>query len=285
MAAMFDDVVDYVQSNPALVAGVVLAFVIVAVTQGVVSAALGARSGVLKTDYQPYTLERRTRVSHNTILLRFALPFPDSTLGLPLGRHLSVQATLDGRPARRPYTPTSSPNAAGHFELLVKVYPSPHGLMSRHLESLSIGDTLDVRGPLGKFSYKAGNHTRINMVCGGTGITPMWQVFRAILSNPADDTPISLVFANVTEDDILLREEIESLAETHPQFDVYFVLNDPPEGWGMGVGFVTKDILLERFGEAEAGSIALMCGPPPMNKAMKGIVAELGYKDGQVFKF
>ena len=37
------------------------------------------------------------------------------------------------------------------------------------------------------------------MIAGGTGITPMLQVIREILSNPEDKTEISLIFANQSE--------------------------------------------------------------------------------------
>lgn len=286
MAKLLDQVYDYVQDNPALLAGIVLAVLIVGVTQAVVSASLtGLRSGALTTDYSRYELISRTRITHNTILYRFALPRPDMRLGLPLGRHLSLRAIVDGKEVRRPYTPTSPIDARGYFELLVKIYPAPHGLMSRHLESLSVGDFVEARGPLGRFSYKRGAYSRLNMVAGGTGITPMFQVLAHLLRDPRDTTRIALVFANVSADDILLREELDALAAQHPRFTVYYVLNSPPVGWSDGVGFVTKDMLFEQFGEAGNGALALMCGPPPMNKAMKGCLAELGYKDGQLFKF
>jgi len=47
-------------------------------------------------------------VSHNTKLLRFEIPFGRS-LGLPIGRHISVKATIEGNKVVRPYTPTSRP--------------------------------------------------------------------------------------------------------------------------------------------------------------------------------
>lgn len=186
---------------------------------------------------------------------------------------------------RRPYTPVSSDSERGHFELLIKVYPAPHGLMSRHLDSLRLGETVDMRGPLGKFTYARNSYRRLNMVCGGTGITPMWQVFRAILEDPADETEISLVFANVTEDDILMRDQLDQMAETYDKFFVYYVLEEPPARWRGGVGYVTQPILEEHFGPPQSDYLALMCGPPPMNKAMKTILANIGYKDDQVFKF
>ena len=54
------------------------------------------------------------------------------------------------------------------------------------------------------------------MIAGGTGITPMLQLIRAILKDPRDKTKMWLVFANQTENDILLRTELEEVASNHP---------------------------------------------------------------------
>lgn len=47
---------------------------------------------------------------------------------------------------------------------------------------------------------------------GGTGITPMLQVADHILANPDDKTRVSLVFANVSESDILLKRRASEAA-------------------------------------------------------------------------
>ena len=52
---------------------------------------------------------------------RFALPKPTDVLGLPIGQHISVQAEIDGKQVMRSYTPTSSDDDKGHFDLLIKV--------------------------------------------------------------------------------------------------------------------------------------------------------------------
>ncbi|PXF40795.1 NADH-cytochrome b5 reductase 1 [Gracilariopsis chorda] len=285
MASIIDQAIDYARENPGVVAGTCLAVLVIGVTQIVLTTASTSTSGALTTTYEEYPLLEKRRVSHNTRIFRFALPSENAKLGLPLGRHISLRTVIDGKEVRRPYTPISPEDCRGYFELMLKIYPAPHGLMSRYLDSLRIGEAVDVRGPLGKFSYTRNAYRRMNMVCGGTGITPMWQVFRAILSDPGDTTEISLVFANVTEDDVLLRDELDEIARTERRFSVYYVLNNPPSGWDGGVGFVTKDILEDRFGKPDDHTLVLMCGPPPMNKAMKAIVAEMGYPDSQVFKF
>ena len=52
---------------------------------------------------------------------RFALPRPDDVLGLPIGQHISVSADIGGKEITRSYTPTSSDDDLGYFDLLIKV--------------------------------------------------------------------------------------------------------------------------------------------------------------------
>ena len=83
--------------------------------------------------------------------------------------------------------------------------------MSQYLDSLSIGDTILCRGPSGKvvycgrglFSIKEPGKPerkrvarRVGLIAGGTGITPMLQILRAVLKDGEDDTEVSLLFAN-----------------------------------------------------------------------------------------
>ena len=60
------------------------------------------------------------------------------------------------------------------------------------------------------------SYKKINMIAGGTGITPMLQLIRAALKNPEDTTQMALLFCNQTEEDILLREELEEAAAGAP---------------------------------------------------------------------
>lgn len=49
------------------------------------------------------------------------MPRKDAKLGLPIGQHVSVMAEINGKQISRSYTPTSSDDDLGHFDLLVKV--------------------------------------------------------------------------------------------------------------------------------------------------------------------
>lgn len=56
---------------------------------------------------------------------------------------------------------------------------------------------------------------KIGMLAGGTGITPMLQIIGAVVRE-GSALEMSLVFANKSEDDILLRDMIEGLVSLDP---------------------------------------------------------------------
>jgi cytochrome-b5 reductase len=229
----------------------------------------------------------RQAANLQTTSYRFGLPNPDDVLGLPIGQHISVQAEINGKPIMRSYTPTSSDDDKGHFDLMIKAYEK--GNISRYMSLLSVGQRVRIKGPKGQFNYHPGLSTHLGMIAGGTGITPMLQIIRAILKNPHDKTRVSLIYANVTFDDILLKEELDHLAENHPdRFTIYYVLNEAPEqGWDGGIGFVTKDMIHYHMPAPKEDIKVLMCGtcimyelvdsvtnieyvgPPPMMTVMK----------------
>ena len=49
-------------------------------------------------------------------------------LGLPIGQHIQVSAWINGKDIMRSYTPTSSDEDLGHFDLLIKVRAVTCGL-------------------------------------------------------------------------------------------------------------------------------------------------------------
>lgn len=63
---------------------------------------------------------------------------------------------------------------------------------------------------------------------------------------------------------------MQQLVERHPQqFDVYHVLNQAPDAsWTQGVGFITKQIIEERLPKPANDIKVLVCGPPPLVKAV-----------------
>jgi cytochrome-b5 reductase len=147
----------------------------------------------------------------------------------------------------RSYTPISGDHQPGFFDLLIKSYPT--GNISKHMASLVVGQTIKVRGPKGAMVYSPNMVRHFGMIAGGTGITPMLQIIRAVIRGrpTGDKTEIDLIFANVNAEDILLREDLDQLAKDDKSFRVHYVLNNPPENWEGGVGFVTPEMITVRI--------------------------------------
>ncbi|XP_010881833.2 NADH-cytochrome b5 reductase 2 [Esox lucius] len=253
-------------------------------------------------------LTEKEDISHDTKRFRFALPTPTHILGLPIGQHVYLSAKVNGSLVIRAYTPVSSDQDRGFVDLVVKIYrknthPSypEGGKMSQHLDTMSIGDKIDFRGPNGLLVYtgngkfairpdkkseaKVRKFKHLGMIAGGTGITPMLQLIRSITADPADQTKCSLIFANQTEKDILLRKELEEVLKSHPdQLNLWYTLDKPPPAWKYGSGFVNADMMKEHLPPASSDVLIVMCGPPPMiQHACLPNLSKLGHKTENTF--
>lgn len=64
----------------------------------------------------------------------------------------------------RPYTPTSVETLAGYVDFVIKDYPQ--GVMSSHVHSLKVGDTIDIKGPFEKWNWEKKPVAQVGMVAG-----------------------------------------------------------------------------------------------------------------------
>ncbi|KAK2086278.1 NADH-cytochrome b5 reductase 1 [Saguinus oedipus] len=235
---------------------------------------------------------------------------PYVALCMSPGKHIYLSARIDGSLVIRPYTPVTSDEDQGYVDLVIKVYlKGVHpkfpegGKMSQYVDSLKIGDVVEFRGPSGLLTYTGKGHfniqpnkksppeprvaKKLGMIAGGTGITPMLQLIRAILKVPEDPTQCFLLFANQTEKDIILREDLEELQARYPnRFKLWFTLDHPPKDWAYSKGFVTADMIREHLPAPGDDVLVLLCGPPPMVQlACHPNLDKLGYSQKMRFTY
>ena len=68
----------------------------------------------------------------------------------------------------------------------------------------------------------------------------MLQIVRDVFKSE-EDTRLWLLFANQTEEDILLREEIEDIQRQYPnRFSFMYTLDRPSDSWTYQKGFINK---------------------------------------------
>eukprot|EP01062_Namystynia_karyoxenos_P066448 TRINITY_DN60365_c0_g1_i1.p1 TRINITY_DN60365_c0_g1~~TRINITY_DN60365_c0_g1_i1.p1 ORF type:complete len:389 (+),score=129.89 TRINITY_DN60365_c0_g1_i1:132-1169(+) len=249
------------------------------------------------SEFRRFPLEWAKPLTHDTKILRFALPSMHRRMGLDVASCIVTRCKDEkGGEVIRPYTPISQDYQNGFFDILVKKYPS--GKMGGYMHGLQPGEYLDVKGPYQKLSIKHNEYHHLGMVAGGTGITPMYQIIINLLKDPRDRTNISLVYANNSKKDVLLIKELMELATLHRRFKLYLTVLDADRDWSGGIGYVNPDMLsayMPKPGDASAK--VLVCGPPGMMDAvsgkpdksgqgeLKGMLKDMGYSSSEVYKF
>lgn len=83
---------------------------------------------------------------------------------------------------------------------------------------------------------------------------------------------MTLIFANQTEEDILLRDELEGYAKDYPdRFKLVYALDRPPKGWTGHTGFVTKELVKQHMpGPNTPSTVIFVCGPNSMQALLAG---------------
>ena len=267
-------------------------------------------------------LIEKEELSHDTFRFKFGLPTKSTVLGLPIGHSIKFFAPnvtgvkageWNGRQDRedgteiieRKYTPTSGDRMKGSFDIVFKVYEGGKltqfpdgGKFSQYLGRMKVGESIEISGPWGLTTYLGNGNfklyprkmlqkKKIGMLAGGTGITPMLQVVSAVLENPNDPTVCSLIYANKTEDDILVRDMLDKCAAEYPdRFTVHYTLDNPPSGWKGSKGFITQEMIEEHLPAPGSDSVVIMCGPPPMIQyACKANLDKIGFPKADQLAF
>ncbi|KAI0020230.1 hypothetical protein F4780DRAFT_770862 [Xylariomycetidae sp. FL0641] len=245
-------------------------------------------------------LSSKRAVSSDSKIFTFALEHAAQTAGLPVGQHLLLRlrdpATREA--IIRAYTPIShGTSTSGVLDVLVKIYRG--GGMTQALDALPLGHAVDFKGPVGRFTY-AGHGAcvvggvsrsvrRFVMVCAGSGVTPIFQVLRAVLSDPQDETRCLVLDGNRREEDILCRADLDALVlGNEDRCRLLHALSQPGPEWKGLKGRLGREVIESEVGRctSDAGEdLVLVCGPGALEKSVRGIFLDLGWKEDDLLFF
>lgn len=174
---------------------------------------------------------------------------------------------------------------------MVKTYPEGKG--SGYLHSLKPGDSLKFATSLKGYQWKANEFSHVYLLAGGAGITPIYQLISGVLKNPQDRTKMTLVFGVNSEEDLLLKEELDRYATEFPdRFEYRYAVSHPKEDSPYEKGYINEELLRSAFKGSTQNTKVFVCGPPAMEDSLvgskrspEGILSRLGFSKDQVHKF
>ena len=175
--------------------------------------------------------------------------------------------------------------------------------MSQYLDKLKVGDEVLMRGPIGRLIYygegrfKLGTkekpvvwrqktYKNAGMLCGGTGITPLYQILLAAAINK-DSVNYSMIFGNRSTADILLKNELDELQQ-NPNFNfkLQYIIDKEEENWSGLVGYINKENIEKYIPPPSDDTLVLLCGRGAMcKKYLFPLLLEMGYKEEDIFIF
>ncbi|KAI1779704.1 hypothetical protein F4818DRAFT_437009 [Hypoxylon cercidicola] len=250
-------------------------------------------------------LSAKKKISSDTKVFTFELEHAEQTSGLPIGQHLMMRLRdpVTREAIIRAYTPLSETTEKGKLHVLIKIYydtlERKGGKMTQALDAIPIGHFVDFKGPVGKFEYLgrglcaiSGQQRKVKrfiMICGGSGITPIFQVLRAVLTDGEDLTSCLVIDGNRVEEDILCKGDLDNMvAENAHKCRLLYTLSQPSPSWNGLRGRINKELLEEEIGPCKTVNgedLVLICGPEPLEKSVHSILKALSWKDEDVLFF
>jgi ferredoxin-NADP reductase len=188
------------------------------------------------------------------------------------GQHVDVRLTADdGYQAQRSYSIASAPEDQ---HLVLTVERLDDGEVSPYLtDELRAGDELELRGPIGGyFIWDESTPAPPLMLAGGSGIVPFRAVLRHWAAGSRRFTP-RLVYSARTQDDIIYRGELDSLAAEGVELQIALT-RAWPEDWQGHRGRIGR-MLLESLTFAD-DPIALICGSNGFVETASQALLDLG---------
>jgi ferredoxin-NADP reductase len=198
------------------------------------------------------------------------------------GQHVDIRLTAeDGYQAQRSYSIASAPED-GRVELLVERLDD--GEVSPYLtEELRAGDGLELRGPIGGwFAWEARKGGPLLLVAGGSGIAPLMAMIRHRKA-AGNDTPVRLLFSSRSYEEIIFREELETLSAGDETLEVIHTLTrSAPPDWEGYDRRIDEKMLGEVVFSPEERPLAFVCGPTPLVEAVATALVGLGHHPARV---
>lgn len=193
-------------------------------------------------------------------------------------QYVSVSLNINGAPVNKPYTIRSNPKDAlgsGDTSYILTIKQTAPAYASAHiLNTWKEGDRVDISGPLGDFYYQnLRDAKQVVAIAGGSGITPFYSMAAAI-ADGIEDFDLTILYGSRTAGGILLKDEIEAVAErSRGRVKVVHVLSHE-EKEGFEHGFITAE-LIQKYAPQGDYSV-FMCGPKAMYTFEEGEMKKLG---------
>lgn len=210
-----------------------------------------------------------------------ALAPNENWAGARAGQFVGLGVEIDGRRETRPYSPSGSEHTPGGV-LEFTVSTHPEGLVSRHLrDHAEPGMIVHLEQAAGEFVLPEPRPSRVLLVSGGSGITPVMAMLRTLCD---EDFAGEIGFLNYARSPelALYDGELTDLVAERPGLAVARGFTQAP---GAALEGRFRREHLETVMADHAGAATFVCGPPALIDAVRSAWADDGLPEPTVETF
>jgi len=153
------------------------------------------------------------------------------------------------------------------------------GDFTKHIPELKPGTSVFIDGPHGIFTSRNCTSSKVLLIAGGIGITPI----RALAEEMSDTgRDVILLYANRSRSSIVFEKELNELVEkSKGNLKVVHVLGEEDPGWTGEKGRLDKERISRLVADLPDREVFL-CGPPLMMKSIRISLSELNVPKAKI---
>ena len=185
---------------------------------------------------------------------------------------LPEKGMQDERGLRRHLSITSSPTE-NDLSFATKLSQSA---FKRTLSEMSVGETIKIEKPRGRFVLEDETGIRLIFIAGGIGITPFRSMIRYTTDTQAGHA-ITLIYSSKNKKDALFLDELQAMANMNDHFSLIATMTrvDESEQWRALRGRIDEVMIRENVSGWDQ-AIYYIAGPPAMVDGMQGMLQGMG---------
>ena len=164
-------------------------------------------------------------------------------------------------------------------------WDAPPGIASSYIFNLKPGDKVTISGPYGEFFIKDTDREMV-YVGGGAGMAPLRSHLFHLFHTLKTGRKVSYWYGARSKREMFYDNQFKTIEEKFPNFSYNVALSDPmdEDNWSGYTGFIHQVVLDNYLSNHEDPTEIeyYMCGPPMMNKAVTGMLHDLGVEDEMI---
>ena len=155
------------------------------------------------------------------------------------------------------------------------------GKVTEKIHQLKKGDTVGLRGPLGKgYPLEKFKGNEILVVGGGCGLAPLRSLMYELFDNSKDFKKIFFRGGCKTHKDFLFKDETAEWAK-RKDLNMRLTVDVGDNAWEGHVGLITT--ILDDVNMDYKEGIAVVCGPPIAMKFTTFKLLDMGFRDENIY--